>query len=101
MSSRWFRVRLKGASNEEGLSLACAEERVVMAKPMTETQLILALEKLNERWPKGYWLWAASGTLWLMKCNPDGEQMMLSSGGVDPAGIICSFGGITCDGGDW
>lgn len=68
----------------------------------TEEQLVRQLRALEKSWPKGYWLFSASGSLHLMRHGPDGKPVMLATtGGVDPAMIVASFGKIDNDGGDW
>lgn len=42
--------------------------------PMIEKQAIRALRRLAERWPKGIWLFAGGGTLWVMRDPPEGED---------------------------
>lgn len=68
-------------------------------QPLTEIQAIAALRRLESRWPKSLWLWAASGSLHVMKCEPDGSRKTTATGGyADTAKISLS---IPCDGGDW
>jgi len=65
----------------------------------SEKELCKTLWKLADTWPRDYWLWAASGTLYLMR-NIDGERAMTPNGYVDPGAIVEQFN-IPCDGGDW
>jgi len=51
-----------------------------------EEAAIRTLKRLATKWPDTLWLYAASGTLTVMRKNEDGEQAMTS---------------IECDGGDW
>lgn len=65
-----------------------------------EESAIKALKKLARKWPKSLWLWSGSGTLWIMKCKPDGTRGETLFGAVDPDYIVDSVD-ITNDGGDW
>jgi hypothetical protein len=66
-----------------------------------ETKAIAALQRLSRWWPKTLWLYSASGSLNVMRCNSAGKHAVLDPcGGVDPAfsvGVI----DIPNDGGDW
>ena len=70
-------------------------------RPFSEKQLRARLVALNDRWPPGYWLYAASGLLNLMRNGSDGRPVMAEIGGVDQAMIIEEYYKIQCDGGDW
>jgi hypothetical protein len=69
-----------------------------------EKHAIAALKRLAKRWPKSLWLYSASGTLNVMRCEPDGVQHFRPCGrseGVDPDYIVATVDGIPNDGGDW
>lgn len=68
---------------------------------LTEKQVIRALRRLEKGWPKHLWLFAAAGTLNLMRVTEYGLHAETSSGGVDPDYSVEDFSGIDCDGGDW
>ena len=65
-----------------------------------ERNAVVLVRKLALKWPKSLWLFSASGSLWIMKKNEDGEKAMLSNGGVDPDYQIALVT-IENDGGDW
>ena len=67
-----------------------------------ERLAIAALKRVAKRWPKSLWLFSASGTLCVMKCGPDGEEVCLPGvgGGVDPEYMVDRID-IDNDGGDW
>jgi len=67
---------------------------------MTEEQAIKALKRLAKRWPKSLWLYSASGTLCVMRCDENGECVHTSRGGVD-SDYIVDYINIPNDGGDW
>ncbi len=64
-------------------------------------QLLATLRRLEKSWPKGYWLYAANGTLNLMREHPDGTRNIPGKEGIDPSLSVATFPGIQCDGGDW
>lgn len=72
----------------------------VRSVAMTEPQALSALARIAKRWPKSLWLWAASGSLHVMRCGEDGKRVMTSIGGVDPDYSVASIP-LPCDGGDW
>lgn len=65
-----------------------------------EKLAIAALKRVAKKWPKSLWLFSASGTLWVMKKNADGQTVMLSTLGVDPDYAVDPID-IENDGGDW
>jgi hypothetical protein len=68
---------------------------------MTEAQAINALKKLAKTWPDSLWLFAANGTLNVMKKTPEGERAIIPDGeGMDHNFVIASID-IESDGGDW
>ena len=66
-----------------------------------EKAAISALRRLAKKWPKTLWLFSASGTLTVMRCDENGEHAHLDSFGVDPDYIVDTIIGIDNDGGDW
>ena len=62
-------------------------------KPMTDAELVDALNKLDKRWPKNRQLFADNGTLLLMDENGRGVDTFDDS-------VITMFPRIVCDGGD-
>lgn len=78
--------------------------------PLTkeERNAIASLKRLAKRWPKSLWLFSASGTLNVMKCDEAGEQVMRpeyrgcagGGGGVDSDYRVDTIE-IPNDGGDW
>ena len=65
-----------------------------------EVEAIEALEAVAEIWPKTLYLFSASGSLWVMKLQPDGTPKMLPDGGADQDQVITGIN-IENDGGDW
>ena len=65
-----------------------------------EKRAINTLKRLAKRWPKSLWLFSASGTLEVMRCNENGERVFNSRGCVDEKYIVTDIG-IPNDGGDW
>ncbi len=65
-----------------------------------EQRAVKALDRLAGNWPKGLWLFSASGTLWVMRTDQGGERVVEGHGGVDPAYRAASIK-IPNDGGDW
>jgi len=68
-----------------------------------EEKAIRMLKKLEKQWPKSLWLFSASGSLNVMRCDENGEQVMqpnADGGGVDQNYVITTID-IPNDGGDW
>ena len=67
-----------------------------------ERNAISTLKRLAKRWPKGLWLFSANGTLCVMRCGPNGEQVLHSDGygGMSQEHIVDTVD-IPNDGGDW
>lgn len=65
-----------------------------------ERNAISALKRLAKRWPKGLWLFSASGSLHVMRTGPDGQQIHTSDDGIDQDFIVETID-IPNDGGDW
>jgi hypothetical protein len=70
---------------------------------MSPEQWTKEMKKLLKKCPKGHWLFAASGSLYLMKLRPDGGRYITPSEGMDQNYIVGdNMGcGIEIDGGDW
>jgi hypothetical protein len=70
-----------------------------------EIKAIRELKALAKTFPKSLWLFAASGSLHIMRTKPDGSRAMYednSSGiGVNRDYIVETIQGIEVDGGDW
>lgn len=66
-----------------------------------ERAALLALARLAQKWPKTLWLYAANGSLCVMRTGAYGEHVTTSNGGIDHAHVVDSDVGIPCDGGDW
>ena len=66
----------------------------------TEKQLLRALKRLNDNWPREFWIFAASGTFTLMRTDENGHHAHKGEG-YDPDFIEQSYMNIDCDGGDW
>ncbi len=67
----------------------------------TEIAAIKRLKSIAKIWPKTLWLFSGSSTLWVMRCNKEGEQVFTNNdGGADPDYAIESIK-IPNDGGDW
>lgn len=64
-----------------------------------ESKAVRRLKKLAKEWPKSLWLWSASGTLYIMKKDENGEVAM-DGEGVHRDYIVDSVE-IENDGGDW
>ena len=67
---------------------------------MNEKIIIKKLKELEKIWPKDYWLFSASGTLFLMKMK-NGKRVLTDNGAMDQDYSIEKFPGILSDGGDW
>ena len=70
-----------------------------------EKRVIGALKRLARKWPMTLWLYSASGSLNVMRCNSEGKHAVSDRGldqhgGVDPAYSITVID-IPNDGGDW
>lgn len=68
---------------------------------LQQVQVVRALRELEAKWPKDYWLFAAAGTLTLMKKKNGQRVVDKITGGMDSALSVAQFKGIECDGGDW
>ena len=69
----------------------------------SEDRLKKALKAFERLWKEcgdDYWIFAATGTLCLMR-KENGDRMLTDDGCMDPAAIVQSYEGIECDGGDW
>lgn len=73
-----------------------------------EKRAVYQLMELAKVWPKSLWLFSGSGSLHVMKCGADGQQVMTVMGRgqnagerVDPNYIVETIKGIKNDGGDW
>jgi len=65
-----------------------------------EELAIKLLKKVVHHWPESLWLYAANGTLCVMR-KENGQRVMRSfGGGVDPDYEVDTID-IECDGGDW
>jgi hypothetical protein len=71
-----------------------------MKREFTEQQVIDALRRLRARWPRNLWLFAASGTLNVMRTDHNERRVTTDIGGMDPSASAASIK-IPCDGGDW
>lgn len=58
------------------------------------------LKAAAEEWPSDLWVFTAGGALNVMRRGPNGERVMLPSGGVDPDFLAYTVN-IPSDGGDW
>jgi hypothetical protein len=67
---------------------------------VAEDRALAALRRTASKWPSSLWLFAAAGTLHVMKVGPDGERVATDNGGVDQSMIVETIP-IPCDGGDW
>ena len=65
-----------------------------------EQAAIRALTRLSSRWPRSLWLFAASGSMMVMRVDEHGERAENEHGGVDRRQIVGRVS-IPCDGGDW
>lgn len=61
---------------------------------------IRALKRVAKTWPETLWLFSCNGRLCIMRAGADGEQVMLSSGSVDPDYELVAVN-IPNSGGDW
>ena len=67
---------------------------------LTEIEAIERLEELAEKWPRGLWLFSASGSLHVMRYRPNGHPAMTRAGGYDDGWAVREID-IPNDGGDW
>jgi len=65
-----------------------------------EISVILALEKIANRWPSSLWIFSSGEELCIMRLNEDSERAMTQSGGVDQEYMVASIS-IPSDGGAW
>ena len=68
------------------------------ALELAEAKAIRSLKRLATIWPESLWVFAASGTLWVMK--KEGGKKMFAGEGVDQDFCLGRIN-IECDGGDW
>ena len=66
-----------------------------------EQKVISSLVRIAKKWPKTLWLFSASGTLCVMRCGENGEQVETLGGGMDSDYVLGTIPGIPNDGGDW
>lgn len=70
-----------------------------------EKALLKSIQRTVDKMPNGYWLFAASGTLWLMRPDKDGNRAIVpvngSSGGQMDQNYCVGEIKCSCDGGDW
>ena len=64
-----------------------------------EENAINTLNRLAKRWPESLWLFSASGSLWVMQKNSDGEKSHDGDGYDQECALSCID--IENDGGDW
>jgi hypothetical protein len=65
-----------------------------------EDRAVRALQSLARSWPRSLCLFAAAGSLHVMRAGPDGQPAATPSGGVDPDAIVDTVD-IPCEAGDW
>lgn len=65
-----------------------------------EKLAIAALKRIEKKWPESLWLFSASGSLCIMKCDENGERVYTPSGGTDQRYTV-EHVNIPNDGGDW
>jgi hypothetical protein len=65
-----------------------------------EAAAVRTLQRLAKTWPESLWLFAANGTLNVMKCAADGSRQVLPNDGYDADAAVTHIN-IACDGGDW
>jgi len=65
-----------------------------------EELAVSRLEAALKDFPNTIWLFAASGSLYVMKNGPDGEHVVEADGCMDSDYIIGQLF-VDCDGGDW
>jgi hypothetical protein len=70
-----------------------------------EIKSIRKLKALAKTWPDSLWLFAANGSLHVMRTKPDGSRATLKDDsigiGMDQDYIVETIHGISVDGGDW
>lgn len=59
------------------------------------------LQQVMDDAPEGIWLYAASGTLYVMSLGPDGDRLLTPEGDMDQSAILASIRTPQIDGGDW
>lgn len=70
-------------------------------EPTKEEQKVIAsLNRLYKKWPASLWLLAAAGSLYVMRCGKDGEQVVDDLGEFDQNYILISIN-IPSDGCNW
>lgn len=65
-----------------------------------EKAALSSLRRLAKKWPESLWLYSASGSLCVMRCDAAGERVHLPTDGVDPDYCVETID-IPNDGGDW
>lgn len=65
-----------------------------------EKSAIRSLKRLSKKWPDTLWLFSASGSLAVMRCDDNGDHAHVSGGSLDPAYLLETID-IPNDGGDW
>lgn len=77
-----------------------------MAKKITIEAWIKKAKRLMAQCQEGYWLFAASNSLHVMKSRSDGSRGVMENGGMDPSCDVATIAGGSLpgpevDGGDW
>ena len=70
-----------------------------MEATLEEQKIIKSLKRLAKKWPKGLWLYSASGTLCVMRTGPNG--VVLNANGYIDQDYRLDSVNIPNDGGDW
>jgi len=65
-----------------------------------EINVINTLYRLKKRWPATLWLFAADGSLHVMRCTKGGKHATVNNGAMDQSKIVATIR-IDTDGGDW
>lgn len=78
----------------------CFDEKGELIVTKKEQKSIDSLKRLSKSWPKSIWIFAADGSLNIMKCNEVNDIAINSVGGVDQNYLIDTIP-IMSDGGDW
>ena len=68
---------------------------------MTPEKWAERLQRVMDAAPEGIWLYAASGTLYVMALDIDGSRMLTPEGSMDHEAIITTVRTPEIDGGDW
>lgn len=73
-----------------------------MSGKLTDNELaaIRSLKQLEKSWPGSLWLFAASGTLSVMRTDLDGNRVVTAGGGFDESYCVATVI-LPSDGGDW